>query len=62
MDEGTRHLLAEIGPFGELQRRFVPPEKIRQSFQRRLGKERRYLEKTQPGSDIGPDFDALWQA
>jgi len=61
MGKTTRELLDAVRQLGALHRRFVTTERIRQSFVRRLKKERLYLEKSQPGSDIGPDFDALWQ-
>ncbi len=62
MSEDTRRLLEETRQLGELQRRFVIPERIRQAFGRRLKKERRYLVHGEPGSDLGADFDALWQS
>jgi hypothetical protein len=61
MDEETRRLLTEIRSLGELHRHFVPQKKIRETYERRLAKERRYLEKTHPGSDVSQDFDMLWQ-
>jgi regulator of protease activity HflC (stomatin/prohibitin superfamily) len=62
MDEETRRLLTQIRSLGELHRHFVPPERIRESYERRLTKERRYLEKTHPGSDVSEDFDTLWRS
>jgi hypothetical protein len=62
LDKSTRQLVDEVRALGELHRHFVPAERIRRAFDRRLAKERRYLEKTQPASDIGRDFDALWQS
>jgi hypothetical protein len=62
LDQDTRRLLDEVRSLGQLHRHYVAPDRIRRTFERRLNKERQYLERTQGDSSIGPDFDALWQS